>query len=116
MNAYLAEQARKVAEAKAIEDEKLALAQREAAMKGGEHTQELGTVEIPTEPPKHVRTELGTVGKAKIRKWEVVDKSQVPDEYKILDAGKITRLVKAGIGHIPGIRIYEDEVITVRTK
>lgn len=114
--AFREEQARFVAEAEAIEAEKLVLAQREAAMKGGEITVELGTLEVPPEAPRRVYTESGSVTTRKNRKWAIEDFALVPDMYKSPNAGEITRQVKAGIGAIPGIRIYIEEGIQVNTK
>lgn len=115
-NAYRDEQARLKAEAEAIEAEKLALAQREAAIKGGEITVELGTVVAPPEAPRRVFTDSGSVTTRRNRKWAIEDFALVPDMYKSPNAGEITRQVKAGIGAIPGIRIYIEEGIQVNTK
>jgi len=46
----------------------------------------------------------------------LADMSQVPEEYKIIDAAKITKVVKAGLRNIPGIRIYQDECSRVTTR
>jgi len=111
------EQARKAAEAQRIEDEKLKLAQDEMRLKG-EHTQELGTAEGPPPVPDHTRTEMGTQGFQKVYKWEIIDFAQVPDQYKMPDAGKITGVVKGSKGtiEIPGIRIWTDEVVRINPK
>ena len=110
------EQARKRLEAERIEDEKLALARREAELKGGEITVDLSPVEKPEAAPDKVHTEVGSAGTMVVRKWELVDIAQVPPEYLLVDAGKITKLVKAGIGNIPGIRIYEEETLRVNAR
>lgn len=109
---YRAEIARKQAEALAINREKEELARREAALNHGEITIDTTPVEAPTQVQR-VRTAMGTVGTQKVRKWELVDIKLVPDEYKLVDAAKVTKLVKAGIGSISGIRIWEEETIKV---
>jgi hypothetical protein len=52
---------------------------------------------------------IGTSHKP-VYKWELVNKSQVPEEYKMIDSVKINGIIRAmGNTHpIPGIRIYED--------
>lgn len=118
MKDFRAEQQRKIAEAQAIEDEKLALAQREAELKGGEITVDLTPVEAPPAVPERVRTDIGMAGTAKVHKWEVTDKALVPEEYKVVDAGAVGRVVKASKGTIviPGIRIWQEDTIRVTTR
>ncbi len=104
-------EARRV-EAEAINRQKADLAQREAAFSGtGETTVDTTPVPVPI-PINHVRTDLGSAGTMKVKKWELVDFALVPDEFKALDAGKITRMVKAG-GTLPGIKVWEEETIRV---
>ena len=90
-------------------------AQKEMALKG-EITESVNLVEVSSEAPKRISTGMGTVGQRMIRKWEVIDAAQVPEEYKILDSAKITKVVKAGIPSIPGIRIYEEPILTVNAR
>lgn len=82
----------------------------------GELSESVNLIEVSPEAPKRVHTEMGTVGQRMIWKWEVTDFSAVPDDLKVIDAGKVTKLVKAGIGSIAGIRIYEEPIITVNTR
>lgn len=110
------EQSKRRLEAERIEAEKLRLAREEAELKGGEITVDLTPVEKPEAVPDRIRTELGSSSTMKIRKWELVDITQVPAEYLMIDAAKVTKLVKAGIGLIPGIRIYEEETLRVNAK
>jgi len=110
------EQERKRQEAEAIEQEKRELAQREAALKDGEITVDLSPVEKPEAVPDKIYTEVGSASAMKVRKWEVVDFATIPNEYKVIDAGKVTKLVKAGIGSIPGIRIWIETGLRVNTR
>lgn len=112
--AYRAEQSRKAAEAEAINQAKLDLARREAALNGGEITVDLTPVEAPA-PVKKVQTDLGTASTMKVVKWELLDFAAVPDQFKVLDSAKVTKLVKAG-GGIPGIRVFEEETLRVTAK
>ena len=114
---YRTEVERKRTEAEAIEQERLELAKREEALTG-EHTIELKEVEKPEEASKRVHTELGSTGTQKIYKWELVDINLVPREYLMVNASLVQQQVKTSKGSItiPGIRVFEDEVIRVNTR
>jgi len=105
---------------KRIEQERINRLRREAA------EAEAALKDEPVEPvelikpdlplPSRVVTEGGTTGTRTIRKWRVLDIRQVPAEYLIVDNGRVTKAVKAGIGAIPGIEIYEEKVLTVEAR
>lgn len=79
-------------------------------------TEPVNLVEVAPPAPTKVQTEVGTAGITRNRKWEMVDFAAVPDEFKILDAVKIGKLVRAGIGSISGIRIWTEEGLRVTTR
>lgn len=113
------EQRRKAAEAQRIEDEKFKLAQEEAALSGtGEHTQELGTAEVPPPVPERTRTDLGTLGGRINWKYEVLDFSLLPDQYKLPNTALLTSFAKTtkGTQEVPGVRIYSEKDVTMRTR
>ena len=117
MLSFDAEQKRIRREQEEINRQKAELAVREAALKG--HAVEpIELVEVTPEAPKRVQTDMGTVGQSANWKWEVVDFALVPDGYKMINAGVLTPVVKASKGKItiPGIRIYNEPIIAVRTK
>lgn len=114
--AYRAEQERIRKEQEDINREKEELARKEAALNNGEFTIDTTPVKVNAEQPKHVYTDMGMASGMKIKKWEIADFAAVPDDYKMIDSAKVTKLVKAGIGAIPGIRIYEEEKIRITTK
>ena len=87
-------------------------AQREMQLKG-ELTESVNLVTVQPEAPAHYRTAFGTLGKAKVKKWEVTDLSLVPLEYLIIDSAKVGKVVRAGLSSIPGIRIWEEEQLRV---
>jgi len=91
---------------------RLEAAEREKAIKG-EVSEPVELVESVPEPLTRVTTEAGTLGKRMVRKWEVLDFSLLPDDYKTLDSARITKVVRAGIPEIPGVRIYEEAILTV---
>ncbi len=119
-NAYLMEQKRKAAEAEAINQAKEELAAREAALRGmtvtdsGVVNTETGEVVTPLEKmvvPTAIRkvySETGNMGLQENWQWELVDIKIVPIDYLMVNAGILTRVVKASKGKvaIPGIRIY----------
>ncbi|MBU1621923.1 MAG: hypothetical protein KKF27_21100 [Gammaproteobacteria bacterium] len=92
---------------------KIEAARAEMAV-NGELSEPVDLVEETPAPLQRYRSDIGTTSTMKVRKWRIVDFSQIPDEYKAVDAGKVTKLVKAGIGSIPGIEIYEEETLQVR--
>jgi len=103
----------KVREFRAIEQQKLALAQREAAAKGGEFT-----TELQEKVPDRTRTSQGTQGFQKVYKWEVTDFAKVPEQYKKVDEVKVGGVVRGSKGtiEIPGIRVWTEETVRINTK
>ncbi len=51
----------------------------------------------------------------KVWKWELIDDTKVPETFKSVDPKKLDAAVKAGIRDIPGVRVFEDSAVTVRT-
>lgn len=48
----------------------------------------------------------------KVWKYEIIDKSKVPDDFKMIDEVKIGKVIKATKGqmNIPGVKIYSEKV------
>jgi len=113
--AYNAEIERQRLEAEAIETQKLELAKRETELKG-EHTVDLSPVVAPEATPDIVRTNVGSASKMTVKKWEIEDIGLVSIDLLMVDAGKVTKLVKAGIGSIDGIKIWEEPTLQVRSR
>lgn len=115
--AYRQEQERKRQEAEDIARMEREAAERKAALTG-EPVVTPEPVEKMAESPDHYRSEMGTLGKAMLHKWEVIDFSLVPDNYKKIDAGGVTNAVKASKGKIviPGIKVWSEESLRVTTK
>lgn len=100
------------------EQEEINRLREQAAQKQKELTGEIAeveVVEVVTEAPKHISTEMGSTGVREIWKWELTDFSLVPDDYKMINAGVLTPVVKASKGKIKiaGIRIYNDPILAV---
>ena len=112
---YRKEQERIRQEQERINALRLEAARAEMELKG-ELAESVGIVEVKPEQPKHYRTETGTLGTVPIKKWEDVDFKLVPDEYKIIDATKVGKVVRAGVPSIPGIRIWEEETLRITPK
>lgn len=65
--------------------------------------------------PKTVKVEGATTTTArKVWDFEILDASQVPREYLTIDAQAIRTAIKSGLRSIPGIRIFEREILSVR--
>lgn len=117
MTAFINEQNRKRREAEQIEAEKLALARREAELKGGEITVDLTPVEKPVAAPERVTTDMGSAGlKDHWELVEVTDFALLPDEYKIADVVKLGKVIRAGLHNIPGCKIENKPGLAVTTK
>jgi len=78
------------------------------------------TVPVPApmvpEPPKMVRTSLGSASTKKVWTFRIVDESLIPREYLMVDTKKIAAVVKAGIRQIPGVEIFQEEQLAVRAR
>lgn len=115
MLAYRAEQDRIRQEQEDINRKRLEAAEAEKRLKG-EVTEPVQLIDVAPQAPKATRTEMGTAAQRMVKKWELIDIAQVPDEYKILDSARITKVVKASIPSIAGIRIYEEAILTVKPR
>ncbi len=103
-------------EAERINALRMEAAQAEMKLKG-ELTESVNLV--PETPPiTRVTTDVGTTGQTTITRWEVTDFLQVPDDYKLVDAAKIGKVVRGSKGTItiPGIRIWQEKNIAVRPR
>ncbi len=102
------------------EQEKINALRLEAAKKEmelkGELTESVNLVEVIPEAPKRVHTDIGTVGTMTTWKFEVIDFHILPDEYKLVDAAKLGKVVRAGLRSIPGVRIYSEDSLRGTTK
>lgn len=59
--------------------------------------------------------EGGTVSNVKVWKFEITDETKVPQAFLKVDEIKIRTAVRAGTREIPGIRIFQDIEVKVRT-
>jgi hypothetical protein len=114
---YNLEQERKQKEQEAINAMRMEAAQRDAALNNGEISEPVNLVEVVEAPQKSV-TDLGSASMRDNWTYEVTDFTQVPDDYKMLNTSAINAFVKSNKGTrtIPGILIYNDKTVVVRTK
>lgn len=61
----------------------------------------------PPAPAPAVKPTSGRLSTKLVWTWELVDLTWVPKQYLAVDAGAVTRAVRAGERNIPGIRIFE---------
>lgn len=59
-------------------------------------------------PPaiKRVHSETGNMTMTENWQWKLIDENQVPRTLMILDAARITKMVKAGLRNVPGLEIW----------
>ncbi len=114
---FKSEQERKAKEVEEINRLRMEAAKKEMELKG-ELTEPVSLVEAPPPPPAHVRTESGTLGTAKIWKFEVTDFTLLPNEYKLADEVKIGKVVRATKGSIaiPGVKIWPEDILKINAK
>ena len=75
-----------------------------------------GPIEAPPVAPDLYRTEMGTLGKAAIWKFEVIDFSLLPDRFKMENATLIGKVVRAGEREIPGVKIWSEDTLRVTAR
>ena len=87
---------------------------QEAHKKQGHQVKEPVVLEKPSKT-------VGASQAVKVWKWEVVDKTQVPDDYKMIDDVRVNQVIrnmqKDGVKEmsIKGLRIYQDEILRVKS-
>jgi hypothetical protein len=93
----------------------LAQADQEAAELGVEAPMVIPLAPVLEAPAKSVATEAGSrVTFRRTVHFEIVDETLVPREYLIPDERKIGAAARAGIGPIPGVRVWTTEEPVVR--
>lgn len=112
---YRHEQDRIRQEQERINQMRLEAAEAEMELKG-ELTESVELVETQPEQPNHYRAEAGTLGKAIIWKFEVIDFSLLPDRFKMENATLIGKVIRAGEREIPGVKIWSEETLRITTK
>ena len=101
-----AEQQRKDEEQKKLEAEALTKAKAE-----GKSEVE---VAIVNQEVKTQRGDVSTTTVKKVWKAEVINETEVPREYLTVNQVVINQAVRDGVRKIPGVRIYQDEQISIR--
>ena len=78
--------------------------------KSGQTEQATAVLAVIPDGPEHKGSSV-----RKVWKFEIVDETVVPVEYLTVDERKIRAAVTLGAREIPGVRIYEDVSVAVRT-
>jgi hypothetical protein len=117
MGRYAQEQERQRREAERRAQEEAKRLQAEAERRAKETNTEPVKVEAPAIPQKEtpVRTAHGTTTTAKVWKHEVTDETKVPREYLMVNEAKVRQAVKDGVREIPGVNIFQETQVRVRT-
>lgn len=66
--------------------------------------------------PKTIQADMGTATTKTVWDFQIVDESQIPREYMVVDEKKIRAVVKAGVREIPGVKIYQTEQLAIRAR
>jgi len=105
-----AEKERLLAEAK--REEEIQKAQEEDREPVVEEIPVIPEVKVPEKTVKGVAG--GSMTVKKIWKFTIVDEKLIPNEYRIVSEQLINEAIRNGARDIPGCRIYEDKIISVR--
>ncbi len=102
-----------------LEQERLAAAEANAPLEEVQaleaKQEDLALKPITIEPQKtSVRSTSGTMSAKKIWKFEVTDATMLPFEYLTPNEVAIRRAMQDGIRDIPGVRMYQEESISIR--
>ena len=105
------EKQKKLAEAVAKDDDK-ALAEAAAA----EEQQAVLAKQEVKEPEKKVETANTNTNLIDNWKYQVVDEKAVPEHLKSVDDKKVKAAIKAGLREMTGLRIYNEPIVSSRSK
>ena len=111
------EQERIKAEQEKINALRMEAAQKEAALNNGEIKESIILVEV-IQPVKKVIADLASSGMRANWTYEVTDFAALPNEYKLPNTSMLNSLAKSikDSRTIPGLRIYNDPTLAVRSK
>lgn len=100
------EEARKLAESENISRQKAAAEIRK------QHEEQEALVPKGPAQQTSVKTSTAKVVTKVVTKFEVIDPSKVPDEFKIVDERLIRIALSGGAKRIPGVKIWEDTQVS----
>lgn len=117
MLAYDAELKRIRQEEEEINRKRQEAAEQEMRLKG-ELSESVNLVEVTPEPKKNVSTDMGTTGMTDHWKYEVVDFSLLPDEFKVVDGSLLTAIARKHHDQkqVLGVRFYNEPILAVRAR
>jgi len=67
------------------------------------------------QPKTIARTETGSASVRKVWTFDIDDPRSIPRDYMILDQQKVRAAIRAGIREIPGLRIFEETSVALRS-
>jgi len=111
------EQKRIRREQEEINRKRMEAAEAEMRLKG-ELTETIGLVEVVTDTPKKVSTEFGTSSQRDNWKYEIIDVNLIPREYMMPDTSMLNTTAKTHHDKkiVPGVRFYNEPIITNRAR
>ena len=92
-------------------------AEEEMRLKG-ELSESVGLVEVLTEAPKVVYSDMGTAGQRDNWKYEIIDLNAIPREYMMPDTSMLNTTAKTHHDKkpVPGVRFYNEPILAIRAK
>ena len=116
LRAQRAEEERKVAEARRLAQEASAMAARAATEAQRTQAAEAAKVAIRAAEEVHVgpvHTEGARATTRQVWTFDLVDQAEVPRQYLSVDSQAVMAAIRNGIRTIPGLRIYDKQVVVV---
>lgn len=104
--------AKEAAARAAITNPAMSLADGRQALAAADAADE-ALAQVPVPPAPTVRTALGTTTVRRVMDFEITDLAQVPADYLQVNAEAVRTAIRRGVRDIPGIRIYEKEILAV---
>jgi hypothetical protein len=98
-----------------LAEKRQAKAAAKAEAKGEEPPAPIIPMPTVQAPAKTVKTAAGSLTTKVEWKFEVIDFAALPDEYKVPDAVKLGKVVRAGVREIPGVSIFSVETLGGRS-
>ncbi len=71
---------------------------------------------VKEEEPITIAPVVNKIGNMQtVKRWtfEIIDFSKVPDDYKSLNNTEVNGAIRSGIRDIPGLKIYQEESLSI---
>jgi len=104
-----------------IEENERIIKEKEALIKltkAAEKTEDKEMIKIVEQikEPEEIKTTMGNTQTRKIWRYEIIEFSKVPEGYKEINPVRVNTAIRDGVRDIPGLKIYQEEIIAINSK